>query len=247
VPSDLALAEQAARAAGAHSRDAFGRAIAAEAKAVPVDPVTAVDRAAEAAVLELLRAQRPDDAVLGEESGAGAGTSGRRWTVDALDGTLNFVSGIPYFCAAVALEDGEGPLAAAIYDPVRDELFSAARGAGAQLDGAPLRIAARTPLAGAVVTTYLHHARPPSRTGAVRVLEAGAQVRILGAGSLELAWVAAGRVDAWAQPTPDPWDWLPGALIVAEAGGAAGALGDPEGWHVAAAPELRDALAGVLT
>ena len=252
-PSDREVAEEAVRAAGAVVRGGLGQTIVAEAKTSATDPVTAIDRAAEAAAVAVLARHRPADARLGEETGAAAGTSGRRWTVDALDGTLNFVSGLPLCCCAVGLHDGAGGVAAAILDPVRQELFSGARGEGTwRSEGSGPADAApgggRTPdLAGAVVATYLDGRDAAALDGVRAVLATGAQVRILGSGSLELAWVAAGRIDAWIQTGTAPWDWVPGALLVNEAGGVAAALGDEASWHVAASsPDLHAQIARVL-
>lgn len=245
--TDREVAEAAAGAAGEVVRAAFGRPVAAEAKASPTDPVTEVDRAAEGAAAAVLARERPADARLGEEEGESAGSSGRRWTVDALDGTLNFVSGVPLFCCAVGLEDAAGGVAAAVLDPIRGELFSAARGEGARLDGKPLALGRARTLREAVVATYLHPGRPAALDGLRAIAGAGAQARMLGTGSLELAWVAAGRLDAWAQVGPAPWDWLPGSVLVSQAGGAAAAVhDDADGWHVAAAPALHAELAHLL-
>jgi myo-inositol-1(or 4)-monophosphatase len=183
---------------------------------------------------------------LGEETGERAGTSGRRWTVDALDGTLNFVSGIPLFCCAVALEDPAGGAAAAVLDPVRDELFSAARGEGAWLDGRRLELGPGPSLGAAVVGTYVGATRAALLDGVRSVVAAEAQVRSFGSGSLELAWVAAGRLGAWVQVRPARWDWLPGAVLVEQAGGTAAALDGQTGWHGAAARELHAELARLL-
>ncbi len=244
--SDRDVAEAAARAAGAVVREAFGRPVAVEAKTSATDPVTAVDRAAEAAATAVLARERPADARLGEETGHSAGTSGRRWTIDALDGTLNFVSGVPLFCCAVALEDPLGGAAAAVLDPVREELFSAARGEGAWLDGRRLSLGSGRRLREAVVGTYVGATRAALLDGVRAVVAAEAQVRSFGSGSLELAWVAAGRLDAWIQVGPAAWDWLPGAVLIQEAGGLATALDGDTGWHVAAARDLHAELARVV-
>jgi len=244
--SDRQVAEAAARAAGAVVRAAFGRPVAVEAKTSPTDPVTEVDRAAEAAATAVIARERPGDARLGEETGDAAGTSGRRWTIDALDGTLNFVSGVPLFCCAIGLEDEAGGVASAVLDPSRGELFSAGRGEGAWLDGRRLALPAGRAPGEAVVGTYVQQGGHAVLEGARVLVAAGAQVRSFGSGSLELAWVAAGRLDAWVQVRPARWDWLPGAVLVAEAGGIAAPLDGEAGWHVAAAPRLHGELLGLL-
>jgi len=194
----------------------------------------------------VLERERPDDARLGEESGEAGGISGRRWTIDALDGTLNFVNGVPLFCCAVGLEDEAGGVASAVLDPSRGELFSAGRGRGAWLDGARLVLGEGRSAREAVVGTYVQQGGHAVLDGARVLVAAGAQVRSFGSGSLELAWVAAGRLDAWVQVRPARWDWLPGAVLVGEAGGIAAPLDGEAGWHLAAAPRLHAELADLM-
>ncbi len=244
--SDRQVAEAAARAAGAVVRAAVGRPVAVETKTSPTDPVTEVDRAAEAAASAVVARERPHDARLGEETGDAPGASGRRWTIDALDGTLNFVLGVPLFCCAVGLEDERGGVASAVFDPSRDELFSAARGEGAWLDGRPLTLAGGRAVREAVVGTYVQQGRVLLLDGVRSIAASHAQVRSFGSGSLELAWVAAGRLDAWVQVHPARWDWLPGAVLVEQAGGIAAPVDGEAGWHVAAAPALHAELAELL-
>jgi myo-inositol-1(or 4)-monophosphatase len=185
------------------------------------------------------------------EEGASVGGDGRRWLVDGLDGTINFLREIPQWCVAVVLEEDGEPLACAVLDPTRQELFSAARGEGAHRGGAPLRVREGAPLHEAVVSSFL---RDDLLRGASAIeafgplVSAPAVLRMGGAGSLELAWLAAGRIDAWAQPNVASWDWLPGRLLVEEAGGRAAVLDDaPLRWHVAAAPGTFDDLARLLS
>jgi myo-inositol-1(or 4)-monophosphatase len=236
--SDRELAERAVRVgAAAVLRMARGD-LEVERKSSAADLVSAADRASEAAIVELLAAERPGDAITGEEGAAVSG-SARRWLVDGLDGTVNFLRSIPQWCVAVVLEEGGEPLACAVLDPSHGEVFSAARGEGAQRGGAPLHVRAGAPLNEAVVSSFL---RADKLRGAqveafAPLVGAPAVLRMGGAGSLELAWLAAGRIDGWVQPNVDPWDWLPGRLLVAEAGGRTAVLdGDPLRWHVAAAP-----------
>jgi fructose-1,6-bisphosphatase/inositol monophosphatase family enzyme len=248
LAEDLALAEDAVRAAaGAAAAERAAGEVAYKASAA--DPVVAADRAAERAIVSLLRSQRPDDGLLGEE-GADVSSPGRRWVIDGLDGTANFVLGLPHWCSAVALEDADGPAVAAIYDPLRDELFSAGRGLGSRLNDRELRIA--TPgaaLETAVVATFFRrdlyeHDGVPQ--GLDRAARACASLRIMGSGGIELGWVAAGRLDGWAQARPQPWDWLAGSLLVREAGGACREDVGIAGWAIAGPAALVAALAGVL-
>jgi myo-inositol-1(or 4)-monophosphatase len=223
--SDRALAERLVRTAGAVALELRGGAV--EVKGDATDVVTAADRRAEAVLLALLRAERPDDGVLGEEGAAVAG-AGRRWLLDPVDGTLNYATGLPPWCAAVALLDGDAALVSAVYDPVADELFSAARGAGEHtLGSAPS-------LGEATVATFVDIRRrdPEITAGTAALLARIGALRASGCGSLELAWVADGRLHGWVQADVEPWDWHPGALLVAEVGGAIAVRGR---WHVAAA------------
>lgn len=242
--SDRALAERLVRTAGAIALELRGGA--ADVKGAATDVVTEADRRAEAAQLELLRAERPGDSVLGEEGAAVEGGA-RRWLLDPVDGTLNYANGLPAWCSAVALVDGQAPLASAIYDPVADELYSAARGDGARLNGAPVQAAAAPALPDAVVATFVDTRRRDTgvTSGTERLLREVGALRAVGCGSLELAWVAAGRIHAWVQADVEPWDWYPGALLVEEAGGEAGVAGR---WHVAAAgPALAAEVLGAVS
>jgi myo-inositol-1(or 4)-monophosphatase len=229
--SDRTLAERLVRVAGDIALELRGGAV--QVKGAATDVVTEADRRAEAAQLEVLRAERPGDSVLGEEGAAVEGGN-RRWLLDPVDGTLNYASGLPAWCSAVALVERGVTVASAVFDPIAGELFSAARGHGASLNGAPLDLAGAPTLGDAVVATFVDTRR---RDGAVAMgtegllREIGA-LRAVGCGSLELAWVAAGRIHGWVQADVEPWDWHPGALLVAEAGGEAGVAGR---WHVAAA------------
>jgi len=239
MASDRDLAERAVRAGAAAVRATGAGELDVRRKSSAADLVSAADHASEEAIVALLRAERPGDAIVGEE-GASVGSSSRRWLVDGLDGTVNFLRSLPQWCVAVVLEEQGEPLATAVLDPSRDELFSAARGEGAHRDGAALRVGDGPPLREAVLSSFLREDKlrgtPPAASFG-RLAEAAATLRMGGAGSLELAWVAAGHIDAWAQPNVDPWDWLPGRLLVEEAGGRAAVLeGDPLAWFVAGAP-----------
>jgi myo-inositol-1(or 4)-monophosphatase len=239
MTSDRDLAERAVRAGAERALALADRALDVRRKSSAGDLVSAADHASEEAIVALLRAERPDDAITGEE-GSAVGGAARRWLVDGLDGTVNFLRGIPQWCVAVVLEEAGEPLAAAVLDPNRDELYSAARGDGAHRDGTPLRVREGVPLSEAVVSSFL---RADKLRGSAAIegfgplLGAPAALRMGGAGSLELAWLAAGRTDGWAQPNVDEWDWLPGRLLVDEAGGRTAVIdGDPLSWYLAAAP-----------
>jgi myo-inositol-1(or 4)-monophosphatase len=247
LADDLALAEEAVRT-GASAAAAERAAGEVAYKASPADPVVSADRVAERAIVGLLRSRRPDDGLLGEEGADVSGPS-RRWVIDGLDGTANFVLGVPHWCSAVALDDGEGPAVAAVYDPLRDELFSAARGAGTRLNGNDLRLREPRSLETAVVATFFRrdiYERSGVPQGLDRVARACASMRLMGSGGIELGWVAAGRVDGWMQPRPQPWDWLAGSLLVREAGGVCREEVGAAGWALAGPGALVEALAGLL-
>ena len=251
--TDRELAAAAAQAAARIALERHGDAGPVTAKDAPTDVVSEVDRAAEAAAVAVIAAERPDDGYVGEEGAEQAGA--RTWVIDALDGTLNYLQGLQGWCAAVALEDEHGPLAAAVCDPVRGELFTAARGEGATRNGARMRATGRGEggqggaperLDEAVIATFLHQPKrdlPGVADTMRRVLAAAGAVRITGSGTLELAYVAAGRLHGWIQPATYRWDWLPGALLVAEAGGETlRTPADPD-WYIAAAtPALLEQL-----
>jgi myo-inositol-1(or 4)-monophosphatase len=241
--SDRALAERLVRLAGGIALELRGGA--AERKGAATDVVTEADRRAETALLEVLQAERPGDSVLGEEGTVVEGGA-RRWLLDPVDGTLNYATGLPAWCAAVALLDASGPLASAVYDPIADELYSAAAGSGTLLNGAPLRVGDAVALRDAVVATFVDTRRRDADVvgGTEALLREVGALRSVGCGSLELAWIAAGRLAGWVQADVEPWDWHPGALLVVEAGGVARVAGR---WFVAAggADLCRDVLGAV--
>lgn len=188
-----------------------------------VDLVTDADLAAEHSVLAVIRSRCPEDTVVTEERGATPGRSERRWIVDPLDGTTNFAHGNPHVGVSVAVEVDGGVLVGVVHDPFRRETFAAIRGRGATVDGRPLRVSAVTTLEDALVATgfpYDRQDRPDRYLSFVaRVLGRCQGIRRAGAASLDLAWVAAGRLDAYWEWKLAPWDVAAGALLVTEAGG----------------------------
>jgi myo-inositol-1(or 4)-monophosphatase len=187
------------------------------------DPVSEADRASERLIAEQLLAARPDDGLLGEEDQASrAGTSGLRWVVDPLDGTVNFLYGIPAWCVSVAVEDDEGPLAGAVHHPGRGETFHAARGAGAACGRDTLAVTGTADLQHSLVATgfaYDRDVRADQAVDAGVLLGDVRDIRRCGAAALDLAWTAAGRLDAYVEFGLQPWDWAAGRLLVTEAGG----------------------------
>ena len=242
-PSDLNVAIQAVNAAVSAARAARHRPLRARAKGVSADLVTDADRAAEDAAAEILRAYRPDDGILGEEGTDRPGA--RRWLIDGIDGTVAFASRLSGgWCSAVALEDEHGPLVAAVLDPSTGELHAAERAVAG-----PATIRPPRPLASAHVAAFFRRDRlvlPGVREAARALLDQAGLVRHAGPGSLELAWVAAGRLDGWIQPQVDPWDWLPGALLVTQAGGEARVVAGETRWHVAGPQPLVEELLALL-
>jgi myo-inositol-1(or 4)-monophosphatase len=190
----------------------------------PRNFVTAADHRAEAILREELTKARPDYGFLGEEGGAHPGTDKtHRWIVDPLDGTTNFLHGIPHFAIAIALERSGAIVAGLIYNPANDEMFVAERGKGAFLNDRRIRVAARQRLADAVVGCGLpHYGRGDlalARSEIAAAQRAFAGLRRYGAATLDLAWVAAGRLDAFWERDLSPWDLAAGSLVVREAGG----------------------------
>jgi myo-inositol-1(or 4)-monophosphatase len=219
----LSIAEDAARAAGAVLLERFGgprREV--RSKSTPTDLVSEADLEAERALRSFLAAQRPDDAVLGEEGGdRGAGTSGVRWIVDPLDGTVNFLFGIPQWAVSVACADGDGLVAGVVLDPLRGEIFAATRDGPATRDGEPVDASSRGDLATAMVGTgfaYDAEVRVAQAEVAARVLPRVRDLRRMGSAALDLAWTACGRYDAYYERGLQPWDRAAGELLCARAG-----------------------------
>ena len=249
--TDLELAETAARRAGELLLDRFGDAAeGVDSKSSVTDMVSDADRDAEAALTETLRGERPDDGILGEEGASREGSSGRRWVIDPLDGTTNYLWGYPVWCVSVALEDGEGGLVGVIHDPPRDETFRAARGGGAELNGSAVKVREERNLDNALIATgfgYEADMRAEQADIVRKVLPRVRDVRRLGSAALDLAWVAAGRIDGYWEHGGKPWDWAAGSVLVREAGGVLEPLaGDPPGL-AAAGPELLPQLVELVT
>ncbi len=199
----------------------------------PGNFVTAADRRAEEIVREELAKARPAYGFLGEEGGTRAGSDKtHRWIVDPLDGTTNFLHGIPHFAVSIALERAGVIVAALTYNPANDELFVAERGKGAFLNDRRIRVAARRRLADAIVGCGLpHYGRGDLKLARNEIAAAQqnfAGLRRYGAATLDLAWVAAGRLDAYWERDLSPWDLAAGVLLVREAGGFASDLGGGE-------------------
>lgn len=263
LPSDtvLAVAVRAARRAAAVVNDA-----SRDLKRLPTfskehgDIVSSADKEAEQAIVATISAAFPDHAIVREsasDADSANSDSPHRWIVDAIDGAMNFVHGFPYFAVSVALSHNGQLTHAVVLDPVHDELFTAIKGKGAQLNNAPVRTSACTRLEDALIGTVLPTRKSPRLPRYLPVFNALATrctLRRAGACSLDLAYVAAGRLDGFFVTSMRPWDVAAGALLVSEAGGRVGDFaGSPAFMNgaevIAAAPgvfnPLREAIAGV--
>jgi myo-inositol-1(or 4)-monophosphatase len=252
----LEVAVGVAREAGAFLLERFdgGRERALASKSTPTDLVSEADLASERLIRERLARARPADGFLGEEGGGQEGSpvsgggSGLTWIVDPLDGTVNFLFSIPQWCVSVAVADSRGSLVGAIFDPCRDELFSATRDGPPLLNGGPIVASARSDLATAMVATgFAYDARVRAAQAKVfaRLIPRVRDIRRFGSAALDLAWTAAGRYDAYFERSTKPWDIAAGTLLCERAGLTVREL--PEREHLpqgvlAAAPGLADSL-----
>ncbi|HSL24728.1 MAG TPA: inositol monophosphatase family protein [Acidimicrobiia bacterium] len=224
---ELSVALQAARAGAQVVRAGFGSAVAADFKG-DADPVTEVDRAAEEQVLAMIRHHFPDDAIMAEESaaagsGAGAWPAGRAWIVDPLDGTVNFIHGVPHVAVSVALWIDQAPAAAVVIDVIHGEEFSAVAMGGAFSSGNRIKVSGEDDLGRSLIATgfpydrNIHGLAYADNLGQVLTRVQG--VRRLGSAALDLAWVACGRYEGYWEFGLKPWDVAAGMLLVTEAGG----------------------------
>ena len=239
----LGLAERLATAAAAELRNPPAD-LQAGAKSTPTDAVTVMDRRAEALILDGLAAERPHDRVVAEESGDNDRDAEVTWFVDPLDGTVNYLYGIPQYAVSIAASIGDVVVAGVVADVAREETYAAVRGRGATRDGKPLRCTAQADPALALVGTGFAYA------AAIRTEQAGViaqllpkvrDIRRLGSAALDLCAVAAGSLDAYYEAGMHPWDWAAGTLIAREAGARVDGLrGRPPGAGVmlAANPQL---------
>ena len=247
---DLAdLAEVLALRAGALVRDGRRRGLATiGTKSTVTDMVTEYDRASERLIVDGILAARPDDTVIGEEGADHPGTSGVAWLVDPIDGTTNYLYGLPGYAVSIAARDAGGLLAGVVHVPVPGEMFRAVRGRGATLDGQPISCSAKADVATALVATGFSY-DPELRVRQGRMLERVIgrvrDIRRFGAAAVDLCHVACGRVDAYYEWGLSEWDLAAGELIAREAGARVGDFaGGPArpGEVLAAPPQLYDAL-----
>jgi myo-inositol-1(or 4)-monophosphatase len=225
----LNIAVRAARRAGSIINRAAlgGDALVVRAKRAN-DFVTQVDRAAEEAIIDIVRKAYPDHGFVAEESGATSPDAEYRWIIDPLDGTTNFIHGFPQYGVSIAIEHRRALAHAVVYDPVKNELFTASKGRGAFLNDRRVRVSKCTRLGEALVGTGFPF-KEVSRLDLyvrqlARLMQASAGVRRAGAASLDLAYVACGRLDAFWELGLSPWDMAAGTLLIQEAGGLVGDL-----------------------
>ena len=223
VPAELErIATDAARAAGTVVTSGYGRARGIASKSSPTDVVTQTDVDAEQLIRRVLQAATPTAGVLGEEGGIETNAGARlQWVVDPLDGTVNFLYGIPLFAVSVAAAvDGE-VVAGAVIDVLRDEVFSAHLGGGARLNGEPIGVSPCDRLAAALLATgFSYRAELRTTYGAIAyaLLSNARDIRCFGSAALELCWVACARIDGYYERDIKVWDYSAGAHIAAEAG-----------------------------
>ena len=188
------------------------------------DYVTSVDKAAEAEIIEIIQKSYPDHTIISEERGALEGKdSDIQWVIDPLDGTTNFVKGLPHFSVSIAIRVKNRTEVGVVYDPIRNELFTAVRGEGAKLNEVRLRVDSLNELNGAILATGFPFKQPslmPTQFAIMNnLIDEAADFRRTGSAALDLCYVASGRVDGYFEMGLKPWDCAAGDLIVREAGG----------------------------
>ncbi|HVE73510.1 MAG TPA: inositol monophosphatase family protein [Mycobacteriales bacterium] len=248
----LDLATSLAREGGALALSMQAAVFAAkdgtDTKSSPSDVVTAADRAVEQLLVAGIRRARPGDGLLGEEGASDEGSTGVRWVIDPIDGTVNYLHGIPQWAVSIGVEVEGVAVAGVVFDPAKDELWQGTRGGGSTLNGAPLRCSRQERLDTALVATgfgYDAQRRVAQAALMPALIPMVADIRRLGAGALDLCAVGAGRLDAYFEQALSPWDLCAAALIATEAGARVeGLRGAPPSaaMVVAAAPGLFDAL-----
>lgn len=222
LPVYLDSAVSAALAAGRLQRSRFATDFVVDLKGAK-DLVTELDTASEALIVGMLRQQFPDHGILAEEGQYPPGNGHHTWIIDPIDGTTNFAHGFPWFCSSIALEQEGQLLVGVIYNPMTDELFTATAGGGAFLNGRRLKVSQRAPLAGALLGTGFPYdcATHPENNfdHFIRFQKAARGIRRAGAAALDLAYLAAGRLDGFWEVKLKPWDVAAGTLLIQEAGG----------------------------
>ncbi len=223
----LATAVDAAQAAGKFQRARFGSSFAVEHKG-DKDLVTDVDTASEAMIVGMIKERYPGHGIVAEEGEYPEGDGVYRWIIDPIDGTTNFAHGYPWFCVSIGVERSGEIVAGVIYNPVTEELFTAATGTGAFRNGSRIRVSRKAPLSSSLLATGFPYdcATDPENNfeNFIRFQKRAMGIRRAGAAALDLAWVAAGALDGFWELKLKPWDVAAGTLLVREAGGMVSAF-----------------------
>lgn len=220
----LNIAIEAAREAGKYLKFSVGKVRSIEIKkGEERNLVSEIDKTSEAKIISIIRRHYPTHAILAEESGENAATSDYKWVIDPLDGTTNFLHGLPIFCVTIGIEYRGEIIAGVVYDPNLDELFTAEKGSGAFCNGKRMKVSTATELINSLLVTGFPYdiARNPDNAVGhfVNFLMEGQGLRRLGSAALDLSYVAAGRMDGFWEVNLNPWDMAAGILFVTEAGG----------------------------
>jgi myo-inositol-1(or 4)-monophosphatase len=220
----LDVAIEAAKEAGKFLKYNIGKVRSIEQKkGEERNLVSEIDKASEEKIIGIIKRHYPGHAILAEESGGRTESADYKWIIDPLDGTTNFLHGVPIFCVTIAVERKGEVVAGVIYDPNHDEMFTAAKGEGAFLNGRPIRVSKTKELINSLLVTGFPYdiARNPDHAieHFVHFLAEGRGIRRLGSAALDLAYTAAGRFDGFWEVNLNPWDMAAGVLLVSEAGG----------------------------
>jgi myo-inositol-1(or 4)-monophosphatase len=233
IAQRLDLARESALRAGAIQRERYETALTISSKSASIDLVTEVDRACEALIVAAIRDVFPEDAILAEEGGVGAGPGAEfRWVIDPLDGTTNFAHGFPRFCVSIGIERRDERTVGVVYDPLLGERFEAVRGGGAWLGSRRLSVSRETEFGRGLFATGfpydVHESADDNLEAFAAVVKSARGIRRDGSAALDLCYVAAGRVDGYWERKLHAWDVAAGLLIVEEAGGrVSDERGDP--------------------
>ncbi|MGB2599755.1 MAG: inositol monophosphatase family protein [Candidatus Omnitrophota bacterium] len=216
------IAAEVVRETGKIAFQNIGELRTIEYKSARTDLVTDVDKRCESIIIERIRKEYPDHAILAEESGEKQGQSEYEWVVDPLDGTTNYAHRFPVFCVSIGVKRGDEVEVGVVYDPSRDELFEACRGKGALLNGSPIKVSSADAVRDSLLATgfaYNVEGKIANLDYFKRMLESAQAVRRLGSAAIDLCYVACGRLDGFWELGLNPWDMAAAQLIVKEAGG----------------------------
>jgi myo-inositol-1(or 4)-monophosphatase len=219
----LSLAIEAARHAGFFLKENISNITTIEEKSTEINLVTDIDKRSEKMIIEMIKDRFPDHEIIAEESGATTGSSDYRWIIDPLDGTTNYTHGLPLFCVSIGVEYKSELIAGAIYDPMRDELYSAEKGSGAFLNGKQIHVSSEARLIRSLLITgfpYNIQENPNHALEHFNNFTYEAQgIRRLGSAAIDMAYVACGRADGFWEVQLHPWDMAAAIVLIREAGG----------------------------